>query len=357
MNYNRNQKEPWFAVNLSSILPGVGQIYAGQLIKGVIILAGYILLGALGLLLILNPTNNPLIGFLVLLPALTIFPIWNLFDSYYSAQKQNSPEFKVERKKNKDPWLAVYLSSFIPGIGHGYLKKWLAGLAFFAVFLMLIVVSELKIEFISPATKFFQVALTLFCFYHVYNSAPVRRESSNKNILIFILSFLLIPTIIATSIALILRVYFLEARYIPASSMLPTLEIGDRLIINKIIYRFRNPQRGELIVFSPTDALLERNYKDAFIKRIIGVPGDKVEVEEGQVYVNGQLLQEGYILEKPDYDFGPVIVPPDSYFVLGDNRNNSFDSHYWGFVPRKNIIGQVTQRFYPFSRSGSLIGK
>lgn len=357
MSYNKKSKEPWFAVNLSSILPGVGQIYAGQTIKGAIILAGYILLVTLGLFLILNPTNNALIGLLILLPSLTILPIWNLFDAYRSAQKKNSPEFKLERKKSKDAWLAVYLSSFIPGIGHGYLKKWLSGLAFFVLFLMLIVLSELNIEFISPATKFLQVALTLFCFYHVYNSAPVRRESSDKTILLFIASCLLISNIFVNSMSFIFGKFLLEARYIPASSMLPTLAIGDRLIINKIIYRLRSPQRGEIIVFSPTDTLLERNFNSDFIKRIIGVPGDKIEVAEGQIYVNGQILQEAYILEKPDYNFGPAIVPPDSYFVLGDNRNISFDSHYWGFVPRQNIIGQATQRFYPFSRSGSLIGK
>lgn len=357
MNQNKNRKEPWLAVNLSSIFPGIGQSYAGQTVKSIVILAGYVLLIALGLFLILNPTSNPLIGLLILLLTLTIIPIWNLFDAYYSAQSKNSPQFKLERKKNKDAWLAVYLSSFLPGIGHAYLKKWLSGLAFFTIYLILIVVSELNIEFISPATKFLQVLLTLFCFYHVYNSAPVRRESSEKTILLFILFSLLISNIFADSISFIFGKFLLEARYIPASSMLPTLAIGDRLIINKIIYRFRSPQRGDLIIFSPTDALLEKNHKDYFIKRIIGGPGDKVKVAEGQVYLNGQVLQEPYILEKPDYDFGPVIVPPDSYFVLGDNRNNSFDSHYWGFVPRQNIIGQVTQRFYPFSRSGSLIGK
>jgi signal peptidase I len=110
------------------------------------------------------------------------------------------------------------------------------------------------------------------------------------------------------------------------------------------------------VVFAPTEALKKQDFHDAFIKRIIGLPGDKVQVKGGQVYINGQPLREPYIGkdEKPQYEWGPQVVPPNSYLVLGDNRNNRFDSHYWGFVPRENIIGKAVQRFYPFDRAGSL---
>jgi signal peptidase I len=86
-----------------------------------------------------------------------------------------------------------------------------------------------------------------------------------------------------------IRSFVAEARYIPSGSMLPTLQINDRLIIDKISYNFRNPERGDIVVFSPTDALKAQNFKDAFIKRLLGLPGDKVEVKEGRVYVNDQL--------------------------------------------------------------------
>ncbi|HEY9822685.1 MAG TPA: signal peptidase I [Candidatus Sericytochromatia bacterium] len=151
-----------------------------------------------------------------------------------------------------------------------------------------------------------------------------------------------------------IRSFVAEARYIPSGSMLPTLQINDRLIIDKISYNFRNPERGDIIVFSPTDALKAQNFKDAFIKRLLGLPGDKVEVKEGRVYVNDQLLKENYIEEKPNYNFGPVTVPPNQYLVLGDNRNNSYDSHYWGFVPRDHIIGKAVVRFWPLDRVGEL---
>jgi signal peptidase I len=155
-------------------------------------------------------------------------------------------------------------------------------------------------------------------------------------------------------LAIGIRTLVAEARYIPSSSMEPTLEINDRLIIEKISYRFRTPQRGDVVVFSPTDKLKEQNFKDAFIKRVIGLPGETVEVKGGTVYVNGTALREKYIEESPEYKYGPVQVPPDEYLVLGDNRNNSYDSHYWGFVPRKNLIGRAVVRFWPFDRLGSI---
>lgn len=155
-------------------------------------------------------------------------------------------------------------------------------------------------------------------------------------------------------LAIGIRHFVAEARYIPSSSMEPTLEINDRLIIEKISFRFRAPERGDVVVFSPTDTLREQNFKDAFIKRVIGLPGETVEVRGGTVYINNTPLREKYIEEAPQYQYGPVVVPEDQYLVLGDNRNNSYDSHYWGFVPRENLIGRAFVRFWPFNRLGSL---
>jgi signal peptidase I len=154
-----------------------------------------------------------------------------------------------------------------------------------------------------------------------------------------------------------IRTFVAEARYIPSSSMEPTLQINDRLIIEKVSYRFQEPQRGDIVVFNPTQALQERNFKDAFIKRVIGIPGDVIKVSAGKVYVNNQQLEEDYIAQPPDYNFGPVTVPANQYLVLGDNRNNSFDSHYWGFVPKEKLIGKALVRFWPFTRVGLIDGE
>ncbi len=151
-----------------------------------------------------------------------------------------------------------------------------------------------------------------------------------------------------------IRTFVAEARYIPSGSMLPTLQVNDRLIVDKLGYYFKSPQRGDIIVFSPTDALQKQNFHDAFIKRVIGLPGEKVEVKGGRVYINDKPLKENYIADAPQYQWGPKVIPEDSYLVLGDNRNNSYDSHYWGFVPRNKIIGRAVIRFWPPDRMGEI---
>ena len=155
-------------------------------------------------------------------------------------------------------------------------------------------------------------------------------------------------------LALGIRTFVAEARYIPSGSMLPTLQINDRLIIDKVSYHFSEVKRGDIVVFNPTETLRQK-FKDAFIKRVIGLPGDTVEVRRGMVFVNDEPLQENYIAAEPEYVYGPEVVPEGQYLVLGDNRNNSYDSHYWGFVPQDLIIGKAVVRFWPPQRLGQLV--
>jgi len=179
--------------------------------------------------------------------------------------------------------------------------------------------------------------------------------------------FVEITKILATAgiLAFGIRTFVAEARFIPSSSMEKTLLIDDRLIIEKIGYHFEQPQRGDVIVFK-TDHIqaLEEKYKDeAFIKRIIGLPGETVSMKNGVVYVNKKPISEKYTYitkipndqpERPLEDFATRTVPPDKYLVLGDNRKNSYDSRYWGFVPKENIIGRAVFRFWPINRVGTI---
>ncbi len=152
-----------------------------------------------------------------------------------------------------------------------------------------------------------------------------------------------------------IRVFVAEARYIPSESMVPTLEVNDRLLVEKLTYHFRQPERGDIVVFNPTKTLEDQGYHEAFIKRVIGLPGDSVEVHDGMVFVNGKPLHETYLgSNRPNYAWGPERVPEGQYLVLGDNRNNSYDSHYWGFVPRDRIVGRAAFRFWPPQRVGEL---
>ncbi|MFM2305199.1 MAG: hypothetical protein RLZZ135_2612 [Cyanobacteriota bacterium] len=166
--------------------------------------------------------------------------------------------------------------------------------------------------------------------------------------------------VLAAFLASGIRIFVAEARYIPSGSMLPTLKINDRLIIDKISYLFTNPVRGDIVVFNPTAQLEREKFKDAFIKRVIGLPGERIDVKGGKVYINDKLLSEKYLDEAPHYNWSSKeltpdgIVPEGQYLVLGDNRNNSYDSHYWGFVPKDKIVGKAVVRFWPIDRAGGI---
>jgi signal peptidase I len=160
--------------------------------------------------------------------------------------------------------------------------------------------------------------------------------------------------IIALVIAFVIRTFIAEPRYIPSDSMLPTLEEGDRLVVEKVSYYLHEPRRGDIIVFEPPPQLQELGYEkdQAFIKRVIGEAGDTILVNNGTVYINNEPLKENYILAPPNYELSPLQVPTGYLFVMGDNRNNSNDSHIWGFLPQENAIGRAILRFYPFNKIG-----
>jgi len=186
----------------------------------------------------------------------------------------------------------------------------------------------------------------------------------------------LIETVVlALLIFLVVRVALQNFR-VEGSSMDPVLHNGQYLIVNKAIYTrinlktisrfipfidrgdnpvryiFRRPRRGDVVVFRfPGDPTRD------FIKRIVGQPGDTVEIKDGAVYIDGLPLDEPYITNKPTYTYGPTEVPPNQYFVLGDNRNNSYDSHVWGFLPEENIIGQAWLTYWPKDSWGLVLNK
>ncbi len=155
-----------------------------------------------------------------------------------------------------------------------------------------------------------------------------------------------ISIVIAIVLAFIIRQFVVELYIVDGPSMRPTLQSQERLVVNKFIYQFREPQKGEILVFQ-----YPRDPKRDFIKRVIATAGDTVEIKDGRVFVNDQLLNEDYILEKTKSEYPKSMVPKGTIFVMGDNRNNSEDSRFAdvGFVPYKLIKGKAVLVFWPLS--------
>ena len=158
--------------------------------------------------------------------------------------------------------------------------------------------------------------------------------------------------LIALILSFGIRVAIVEAYYVPTGSMSPTIMENDRIMSNKFIYWFVEPKPGDVVVFTPSPNI----HTDAprLVKRLIGVEGDWIEVKNGIVYRNRMPLAEPYINQSPDYTLSSIRVPEGFVFVLGDNRRNSYDSHFWGFLPRKNITAKAMFRFWPLNRIGML---
>jgi len=161
------------------------------------------------------------------------------------------------------------------------------------------------------------------------------------------------PIVIAVVLALIIRTFVVQAFKIPTGSMRPTLMEGDRILVNKFIYKFREPVRGDVIVFvSPEDK------KKDFIKRLVGLPGEEIEISNGTILINKKAVDSDSVIRERYYynrgDFGKenqaVIIPDNAYYALGDNSISSRDSRYWGFMPKKYLIGKAFLIYWPLTR-------
>ncbi len=280
-------KEPLLAVLLSFVLTGLGQMYAGRMKRGVVLLVASVLISILAIGYYLQPSTRILLAHLLLLVPLVIgFGLFVPIDAYFCTKGWNAQQ-NLQRK-------------------------------------------------ITTGKRILIIVGILFLIF-VFNPSQL----------------------VAVAAAQYVRGNIVQPFKIPSSdAMKPTLVKGDRVLVDKAIYRRSEPQRSDIIVFKYPD-----DPKRPFIKRLVGLPGETVEIRDERIVINGSVLQAsaGRWAVLPYFNQGQyaqkgqaVTVPADSYFVLGDNSASSHDSRFWGFVPKQNLIGKAYKIFWPPDRSGAL---
>jgi signal peptidase I len=208
-------------------------------------------------------------------------------------------------------------------------------------------------------------------------AAPGKGTQKKQQGFLSFLQELPVLLVIAFVLALLIKTFLMQAFYIPSESMEPTLNVGDRVLVNKVVYHLHPPRRGDIIVFAdpnpepqphrnPASAFwhwlteglgVATSPEKDFIKRVIGLPGDHIECKSGAVFINGERLNEPYIEVEDDRQCGPYDVPANKLFVMGDNRLNSRDSRYGlGFIPYDKVIGRAFVIIWPPSHMGWLRG-
>jgi signal peptidase I len=159
--------------------------------------------------------------------------------------------------------------------------------------------------------------------------------------------------VVALTLSILVRDFAFQTFYIPSGSMEPTLQVGDRIIVDKLSVQFGSINRGDIIVFKAPAAVASAcgDADQDLVKRVIGIPGDHLMSKGNTIYVNGKPLHEGWSHYEPlGPAIKPTVVPANEYFMVGDNHSDSCDSRFWGLLPRGNMIGKVFVRVWPLSR-------
>ncbi|MEL6552399.1 MAG: signal peptidase I [Cyanobacteria bacterium J06621_11] len=354
----QRDKDCWLAVNLSGLIPGAGQCYGNLWSKGLIIFGVFFTLVSRALWALLAAEGSTAQAFW-LLGAAAIIYFLNVWDAFATVGRPAYP--LGDKRKGRDLWYSVFLSQILPGLGHLYLNQAVVGGLFLALGVSLAMLANHR-PFLLP------LACTVWSLagYHAYRTAPLslnrtgtkritgsHSSRSAQMLIIVILGSLLLRLSIG-SLPMWIDQAVLQC-VVPSESMLPTLQVNDRIFVsrNPLYY----PRSGDIVVFhAPPEAvnIIEAEAEDLFVKRIVATPGQKVSVREGRVLVNNMPIEEAYTSAPANYRWGPELVPPDEYFVLGDNRIASADSHVWGFLPRDYIVGEAYKIYWPTDRVRSL---
>lgn len=262
------------------------------------------------------------------------------------------------KNKPRKWWVAGLLSFIQPGLGHVYNGQLRKAIAIYVLPLLIIpwFILCLNTNMIKITLAIFVIVAFTYYLFVITDAIRTAKKRSTEycphkfnNVIVYIglfLSVVILSDIVSTG----LKSHLIQAFKIPASSMIPTALVGDHILVDRR-EAARNPKKGDLIVF-----IYPQDESKDFIKRVVAVAGETVEIRNKFLFINDRLVKEPYVIHRDPYiisnknnprdNFGPVIVPPESYFVLGDNRDQSFDSRFWGFVKKSKIKGTVKSIYW-----------
>ena len=279
-----------------------------------------------------------------------------------------------EGLKAKEPWVTLFLNAIFPGLGQIYAKRTIRGIVIIGVAFLLLCIAFIGALFlVNPdvvLTKTFVISgivviilvITFTIFTLIDGWICVRKYNISNNVKQANMTFRIVAIVAClilfftpathTPIAAYIRNSVIQAFKIPSHGMAPTLQIGDRIFVNKRAYLTVMPQRGDIIVFkNPQDM------KKSFLKRVVGLPGETLEIKDGKVIINGNAVESKFhYYNAGDYgkESEKIEIPLNNYYVLGDDSESSRDSRHFGFIPSKYIIGKATKIYWPLERSGKI---
>jgi len=269
-------------------------------------------------------------------------------------------------QKRRRPWVAGLLTFLVIGLGQVYNGEFIQGVWYYLGSVGLSLLAAFLILFLPPPLNLLALALGFIYFIYIFlvSWVEAQRKGSTyclkpyNRTYIYILLVFFSWYVVNPLVSQITQNNIVHAYRVVATSMLPTILDGDHILVNELIYKFSSPQRLDVVVFK-----YPRNESQYFIKRVIGLPGETIQIRAKQCYINGQAVQEKYVIhagnspeDYPELDnFGPLTIPADSFFVMGDNRDWSMDSRTFGPIKRSKILGKAFMVYWPGTIHGEMI--
>lgn len=337
------------------LVAGWGQCLCGKKIRGIVFFSAVNLSVIVALFCFLQGLT---LAAVFLICVCVVSQICVLIDAYRIS--------KTNPHRSSKPWIAAFLSVIFPSLGQFFNREWAKGVAILIgigfVFYAQLHYSEAGLLNLSKAeekivNEILSIMILIPVLIDAYRSRSRKENEIPDRAKMLVMALIVEQFVGPLTLAFAIREHVAQAFFIPSAAMENTLIKDDRMLVSKLNYRVGEPRRGDIVVF-----WFEAENKH-FVKRIVGVPGDEIEIIRKEIHVNGAQVVEPYAVHKdknyqPERDdMKPLTVPRDRFFVMGDNRDFSKDSRFWGFVERKDIVGKAVSIYWPLKRAGKIRGR